>query len=180
MFYFRIALIRLSNLITGMTFARFYLSLLASALLAAPAFSEMFLQIDGIPGEATQVGHAGTIRIESFSFGATSSGSSGKASFKDISFTHLLDKSSPLLFLYCASGKSLKTATFSARRNGENSFDYLTIKLSDIHVTSVQNTGSSANIPTEQFTLSYGEIEISYLPQLANGGPDTANAVKSG
>jgi hypothetical protein len=38
---------------------------------------EYFLKIDGIPGESTDKKHAGEIAVESFSWGATQSGTGG-------------------------------------------------------------------------------------------------------
>ncbi len=49
------------------------------------------------------------------------------------------------------------------------SADFLKYKLSDVTVTSVQQSGSEDGVPVEQFSLNYSKIEVSYVPQSASG-----------
>ncbi len=162
---------------------RFFL-LLFMAVFAAPAFAaaDMFLELDGIPGESTSEAHPRTIRIESFSIGVSltpGTTAGAKPTFRDISFSKSIDKTSPVLYLNCASGKHLKSATLYVRNSGERAFDFYIIKLSDVVVTSVQTSGAG-DLPMESFSLNYTKIEFHYIPQNVSGGPDTANTVKTG
>lgn len=167
-------------------------SLLVAALFAVPAFaaSDYFLELDGIPGESKDQAHPAVIQVESFSFGASNSGivggggggaGTGKVSFSDISFSKVIDKTSPLLYLNTANGKILKKATLFVRRTISNAaLDYYTVTLSDALLTRVQTSGQGDALPRESFSLSFSKIEISYIPQKADGSLDKLNPVKSG
>jgi type VI secretion system secreted protein Hcp len=142
---------------------------------------DYLLEIEGVKGESADKKHAGTIEIESFSWGVTNSGShasgggggSGKASFQDLHLTTHVNKSSPLLMLACATGQHIKKAVLFARKQGGDQQDYYVITMSDLLVSSYQSGGSSG-VPTDQFSLNFTKIEYSYSPQKADGSLDTA------
>ncbi|HAF13941.1 MAG TPA: type VI secretion system tube protein Hcp, partial [Blastocatellia bacterium] len=79
------------------------------------AVTDFFLKLDGIKGESTDSKHKEELEIESFSWGATNSGSfsnapgagggTGKVNFQDVHFTKKADKSSADIMFHCASGK---------------------------------------------------------------------------
>lgn len=157
------------------------------ATLPVHAASDYFLMLDGIKGESLDKTHRDAIEIQSFSFGVSNSGTlvsgggggAGKATFSDISFLKNLDKASPLLYLHCAQGKHIPTATLFVRKAGERPLEYFVVKLTDVIVTSVQTSGSSGGgAPTESFSLNFRTIEFTYTPQKADGSPDIP--VKSG
>lgn len=160
------------------------------ALQTADAASvDYFLKIDGVEGESTAKGHEGEIEVLSWSWGVSNSAShstgggagSGKATFQDISITKVLDKSSPQLFLATASGKHYPTATLKAAAdtNKDGKLDYYVIKLTDVLVSSYQQSGASGgDKPTESISLNFAKIEITYLPQKPTGSADTS--VKAG
>src|SRR5256885_3506033 len=90
-----------------------------------PSQVDVFLAIDGIPGESTDAKHPGTIEIESWSWGETQSstlgsgggGGAGKVSIQDIHFvTKKIDKSSAKLLLSTATGEHIKDATLFVRK----------------------------------------------------------------
>jgi type VI secretion system secreted protein Hcp len=148
---------------------------------------DMFLKVDGIKGEAPDDKHKDEIEVLSYSFGVSQSGTSsygggagaGKASFQDFSFTHKEDVASPILFLRCATGEHIPSATFVARKAGGDKQEYLTIKLTDILVTNVSKGGSgSDDVPTEQISMNYAKVEMDYKPQGKDG--KLGAAVKSG
>ena len=147
-----------------------------------PSLTEAFLAIDGIPGESTDSMHPGTIEIDSWSFGATQSGTiasgggggAGKVSFQDLHFvTKKVDKSSPKLFLNAATGEHIKDATLFVRKAG-GTFDYLQIKLTDVLVSSYQTGGSGDEIPTESFSLNFAKVQYTYTGTDDKGNPLTA------
>lgn len=142
---------------------------------------DMFLKIAGIPGESRDSKHKDEIDIFSFSWGlsqeasqsgAGGGGGAGKANFGDFFFMVPTTKASPKLFLACASGQHIPDATLTIRRAGENPVEFLVYKLSEILVTSFQESGSSGgdSRPTDSFSLNYQKIEISYKEQDAKGG----------
>jgi type VI secretion system secreted protein Hcp len=132
-----------------------------------------FLKIDGIEGDSTDDAHPGQIDVMSWSWGVTHAVSSGsgsgggasRATFRDFQFVARISKASPQLFLSCATGTHHKAATFSGTRSaGKVKGDFLTYKLSDVQVTSVQQSDSEADLPVEQFSLDYRRFEISFTP----------------
>jgi type VI secretion system secreted protein Hcp len=163
---------------------RSLLGALTAILLAAlpiQAASDYLLVLDGIPGESTDARYPAAIEIESFSFGVSQSGTiigggggAGKATFSDMAIMKRLDKSSPLLYLNCAQGKHLDTATVILRKAGEKPFEYLVVKMTDVLISSVQTSGSAgSDTPTESLSLNFAKIEISYMRQKPDGGTET-------
>jgi type VI secretion system secreted protein Hcp len=158
-----------------------FIPLLAACVLwtAIPVHAafDAFLKIEGVPGEATATGHKDEIDIESFSMGITRLAATGggtstaRAQFTDISFTHYLDKASPLLMLRCAQGTLIPTAVLTCRTVGARQDIFYVIRLTDVVVTSVSIGGAAGgDRPTETFSLNYARIEWEYIPQLATGG----------
>lgn len=141
---------------------------------------DMFLDIRECPGESSKKGHEGQIEIESFSFGATQSGSfarggagggSGKAEFQDICVVKAVDKSSPKLFQACAAGTHFPRANIFVRKAGDRPLEYYKIELQDLIVSSVQNTGSaSGDAVMESVTMNCAVINFTYVEQDAKGG----------
>ena len=70
-------------------------------------------------------------------------GGSGKANFQDISVTKWIDKSSPDLMNYCATGDHFTDAKLIVRKAaGKKPIEYLTIDMKKVLVTSVSTGGS--------------------------------------
>ena len=164
---------------------------ITALLLAAwpvQAASDYLLVLDGIPGESVDAKYPGAIEIETFSFGVSNAGSviigggggAGKANFTELSFNKRLDKTSPLLYLSCANGRHLPSATLILRKPaGDKPFEYYVVKLTEVMVSSVQTGGAAGGgTPTESFSLSFAKIEFIYTPQRADGGAGTP--VRSG
>jgi type VI secretion system secreted protein Hcp len=150
--------------------------------------SDYLLKIDGIKGESNDSKHKDEIEIESFSWGATQSGSfatgggggAGKVSFQDIHFTTRVGVQSPNLMFACASGQHIKLATLTVRKAGKDQQEYYLIKLSDSLVSSYQSGGSEGSnaLPVDQFSLNFAKIEFEYKTQKADG--TLGAAVKAG
>ena len=142
------------------------------------ATERWFLKLDGIDGESTDSAHKGEIDIESWSWGVSNSGSTsgggggaGKATFQDFHFVSRISKASPALFLACASGSHIKEGLLSGRRGSAKSkgIDFLKYKLRDVLVTSVLQSDTESELPTEQFSLNFSKVDISYTPQSPSG-----------
>src|SRR5262245_33118469 len=107
---------------------------------------DYLLEIDGIKGESGDSKLPGTIEIESFSWGATNSGShstgggggAGKVVYQDIHFVTGVNKSSPALMLACASGQHIKKAVLHVRKQGGTQEEYYTLTMTDLLVSSFQ------------------------------------------
>ncbi len=137
-----------------------------------------YLKIDGIEGESSASGHKGEIDISAWSWGVSATGQNqqggggaGKAEFQDFHFVTAISKASPALFLACATGTHIKTASLSGVRGAGKvkATPFLQYKLSDVTVSSVDWSEDGGEAPAEQFSLSYGKFEVIYTPQSPSG-----------
>ncbi len=143
--------------------------------------SDYLLVIDGVQGESQDSKHKGAIEIESFSWGATNSGSfyygsgggTGKVSFQDFHFTMKVNKASPNLMVACATGKHLKKVVLYARKStgAGGQQEYVTITMEDALVSSYSVGGHNGgdSIPMDQISLNFAKIEYVYKPQDETG-----------
>jgi type VI secretion system secreted protein Hcp len=142
------------------------------------ATTDYFLKIEGVDGESTDSKHKNEIEVMSWSWGETNAGSesvglgggSGKVQMQDFHFTMKTTKASPKLFLACASGQHIKKAVLTCRKAGKEQQEYLTITFTECLVSSYQIGGSGGDvIPVEQCSLNFGQINIEYKEQKADG-----------
>lgn len=143
---------------------------------------DAFIKIETITGESDDSKHKGEIEVFSFSWGVSQSGSSasgtgagaGKAQVADFQFTKKTDKSSPILFMKCASGEHIKEANFVCRKAGGSAVEFLKYKFTDVIITSVKVQGSGAEgneVPLEDVTLGFTKCELDYQAQGPDGKP---------
>jgi len=139
---------------------------------------DYFLKIKGVEGEATADGHANEIQVESWSWGETNSGTAGhgggagagKVSMQDFHFVMRVNKATPKLMLACATGDHFGEASLACRKAGQKQQDYMTIKMTDILISSYQTGGSHGEVvPVDQISLNFAKIEMEYKPQKADG-----------
>lgn len=152
------------------------------------AIADYFLKVDGIEGESPDHKHKNEIQLESWSFGASQSGTmaygggggAGKVSMQDFHFVMKANKASPKLFLACATGDHIKSATLVCRKAGKEQQEYLKFTFTECLVSSYQTGGSSHSdvLPLDQISLNFGKIEFEYKEQKADG--TLGGAVKSG
>ncbi len=143
------------------------------------AAADYFLKLDGITSESRDDKHKGEIEIMSFSWGQSNSGTAaygsgqggGKVSAGDFTFTKRLDKSSPQLFIACATGQHFKTGTLTVRKAGGQQQEYLKIAFEELFVTNYQVTGGGEgdSVPIETFSMNFAKLEIAYKEQKADG-----------
>lgn len=139
--------------------------------------ADMFLKLDGIKGESKDQAHKGEIDIESFTFGVQNGGTfstgggggAGKVSFADIEIMKSADLSSPLLMEACASGKHIAAALLTVRKAGGKQEEFYKIKMSDVLVSSVSNSGAAGGNPQESLALNFAKIEFDYKEQSEKG-----------
>ena len=144
--------------------------------------SDIFAKLGDIKGESIDDKHKDEVEVLSYSWGVTNAGSmgygtgggEGKATFHDLSFTHKIDKSSPVLLQYCATGVHLKEATITHRKAGKGQQEYLIIKLNDVIVTGVTHGGNGADGSSENVSLAFAKVDLQYKPQKPDGSLDAA------
>lgn len=140
---------------------------------------DYFLKIDGIDGESLDSKHKNEIQLESWSFGATQTGTSamgggggaGKVQMGDFHFVMRVNKSSPKLFLSCATGEHIKKAVLTVRKAGKEQQEYLKWTFSDLLISSYQTGGSASSdiVPLDQISINFSEAQIDYKEQKADG-----------
>ena len=123
--------------------------------------------------------HKEEIDLAAFKFGVLQQvvsgtgggGGAGKASFGPVVLFKGIDKSSPLLFLRCATGQHIPQALLTLTEKGK---DYFKVRLIDVVVSSCDinsNNVENNDLPLETIALSYSKVEITYTPFGPNGAP---------
>jgi len=140
---------------------------------------DTFLDIKpGVEGECTAAGMEGKIEIYSFSWGASnpttvSSGkqglTGGKVAISSFNVMKKTEKSSPVLFAACCSGKHFDQAIVTMRKaTGEaGQKPFLVYTFEDVLIESIQWSGSSGGdeTPTESVSLAFAKVKIEYFVQ---------------
>ncbi len=143
---------------------------------------EYFLDLKDIKGESTAEGFKDQIIVQSFSLGATNTGTfghgtgggAGKCNMQDFHFTCSLEKSSPNLLKNCFTGGHIPSGKFVARKAGGKAGQvvFMSMDFTDLMVTSVQ-FGGSTEIPTVQISLNFSKVKYEYTDQKADGSKGT-------
>lgn len=149
---------------------------------------DYFLKLDGIEGESFDAKHKGEIDLESWSWGASQSGTfaagggggAGKVHMQDFHFVMKVNKASPRLMLACASGDHIKKAILTCRKAGKEQQEFMKVTFTDLLVSSYQTGGSGQGdvVPTDQISLNFAKIEVEYKQQNADGS--LGGAVQAG
>lgn len=134
----------------------------------------IYLFLEGIPGESLAEGFNNWIDVTSFSIGnamevdpeartGSGGGTSGAADPEDFSFDKKMDVATPVLLSCCATGAVIPRGRL-VQCNIVNEIrcpvsDYA---ISDAIITSVSLSGSGGTIPDESMTFAYGSIAWQY------------------
>lgn len=149
---------------------------------------DYFLKLSGIEGESQDSKNKGQIDVESWSWGETQTGShvggggggAGKVQMQDFHFVMKMNKATPKLMQACAVGEHIKEGILTCRKAGGKQSEFLTVKMTDLLVSSYQTGGSGHSdiVPTDQISLNYSKIEFEYKEQKPDG--TMGGAVKAG
>lgn len=161
--------------------------LFVSVLFVFPMYSfsasNQHIKLEGIEGESEDGRPQPEIDILSWSWGMNSTGQyhqgggggAGKVNVMDLHFVKSVDKSTPLLINYCATGKPIPAAMLTLRRAGEHE-PYVTIELKKILVSSVSTGGSgSEDNLTENITLNFESYKLHYEKQNPDGSKNSVD-----
>jgi type VI secretion system secreted protein Hcp len=142
---------------------------------------EIYLYLDGIPGESNKSGVEGWIEIFSFSNGSTNHSSvaggtgsgSGKVEFSSISVTKQLDLASTKLALNNYKGTHIAKGTIIVRQStGDTTTKaYFQYDLEEVFVDSISwgAAGGGGGKPSESVSFSFNQIKIGYSQQNPDG-----------
>ena len=144
---------------------------------------EMFLKLDGIPGESTDANHRDEIEVLSYNWGesqpptaggAGGGGAGSRVAMQDFHFAMRVNKASPKLFLACASGLHIRNAILTVRRSGGNPVEFLKWTFTDVTVGSYQTTtgATTGEPPLDEISLRFTKIETEYRAVKPDGSLD--------
>ena len=136
-----------------------------------------FCKIEGIEGESTDEKHKNQIEILSFNHHLSQSGggaasrtggaTGSRVDIGDFTITKLIDKATPNLYKYCASGKHIPSVVVELCTASEEAHTYMKYTMSDVVVSSVRPGGSSngeGTRPLEEVSFRFAKIELEYTP----------------
>ena len=142
-----------------------------------PRAVDMFLKIEGVPGESKGRRHQDWIEVLSYSWGVLEATDLQQPDYQDLSITKQIDKSSPLLAMYaCAGGVPtgslpIPYAELEICSSEDPNNCFMEYRITDVKVTSVNAVGyvkASDSRPTEEVTLNYRTIKWTYLTNDGN------------
>ncbi len=136
---------------------------------------DVFMKVDGIPGESSDSKHKDWIEILSFSHSVVqqlsgdrsqgSVGAEGRCNHADFTAVKLLDKASPKLHLYCCQGKRIPKIIVEMCQAGGDKQVYMKYEMENVFVTSVSPGGSAGgedSRPVETLSLNYDKVTWTY------------------
>lgn len=153
-------------------------ALAASALApsAVQAQVDIFLRLDGIPGESQDAKHKNEIDVISWSDAIAAGGAERSATTRTvcsgISVTKQVDKASVKLLETLFTNGTINGGTLSLRNAGDKSQEFYIIELSSIKVASVAQNLASDSLQ-EAVVLKPAAYKFRYYPQKADGTLDT-------
>ncbi len=140
-----------------------------------------FIKFDGIEGESLDKDHTGWSPLLTFSQGVSQPGRGATGSTRrrgdvvmdDIRCTKELDKASPRIAESVCKGKIYPKVVIhlTASTTDEGRVTYCAYEFKNVMVTNydVSGSGQSEDVPTEDFSLNFEEIKMTYTETDAKG-----------
>ncbi len=133
----------------------------------------IYLNYEGIPGEATQQNHTKWIDVMSLSWGvgrgiSTVSGSTNnreasEPSVSEVAIVKAFDSSSPKLFTEACTGNAGKTVKIDLTTTGSPGATYCTYTLTNALISSY-SVSTGGDRPTESVSISFTKLEFKFTP----------------
>ncbi len=152
---------------------------------------DIYMQIQGIKGDSTDLVHKEWIEVVGYSHEVLQAKGvlnqdighvGGKATLKDFVITKKLDKASPTLFLYCCTGRPIGEVEIEICRAMGTKIPFMKYKLKKVIVSSYRPDAESDSddmLPTERVTLRYAQIELEYTQTDPTGGGKKGGSVRA-
>jgi type VI secretion system secreted protein Hcp len=135
----------------------------------------MFLKLEGVTGETVEPEHQGGIDVVSWSWGmdaprsAVTGTAAGKAVLSELNISKRVDQSSPTLMGFLRGNRVIARAQLTVRKAGSTPLTYFKIELENVRITSIRAESMGDEL-TEQMTLGFSKVRVSYIPQGKAGG----------
>ncbi len=150
----------------------------------------IFLNYEGIKGEASDSGHKDWVDLEDLQWGIsrsiTSSTStqgdreSSNAVISDLIVTRRMDSATPKFFIEscCGTGKDV-TIHLTKTGTGSGTDTYMEYKLKNALISNYKVISNSQDIerPTEEIKISFIDIDVKYTPYDEDGNAESPIAV---
>jgi type VI secretion system Hcp family effector len=144
------------------------------AAVTFPKTAGVYLQLDGIPGEADEADFKGQIELQSFSLAGQRPEKEGEpAKLADFFVLKALDAASPKLLAAFAGGQKIAKATVTVR-GGKDSKTYLKYEFTDVAVSRINQVVSGSG--QEELNFRYATVKVTYTG--ADGKPVEGEAKK--
>ncbi|MCU7369281.1 type VI secretion system tube protein Hcp [Pantoea stewartii] len=137
----------------------------------------IYLKVEGVNGEAKP--KEGWIDALSFNWAAAQPGDMmveggggvGKVMFDDLSVQTYIDRASPTLLGFCASGKHISKVILSVNKTGGEEIEFARIELDDVIITRVNFNGveNTDNILVN-YVFQADKVSQHYWEQTNKGG----------
>jgi type VI secretion system secreted protein Hcp len=96
----------------------------------------------------------------------------GNAVKRYLLIVHGIDNATPALLQACATGQHIKDATITHRKASKGQQDFLIIKLNDVTITAISETGAEDQPYAESVSLKFANVDLNYRRQLPDGTLD--------
>jgi type VI secretion system Hcp family effector len=149
-------------------FRPFVISILLCVAVCSTAALESFLYLDGIKGESVSSRHSGWIEIESVSMAAAKR-TNTQAQLSTLDVRKRIDKATPALFLHTANGRIIPHGTIETIRLGERGPRLLQLRMTDVQVANMDQSGYSGESGHDQVSLRFKTIRWTYTEIRADG-----------
>ena len=165
------------------------ISLCTLTFVDAYASPDIFLKIDGIPGESTDDNHKDWIDVLSFDHGVAQKKEStcsnptvsqDRATFSDITIVKSADKASPKLSVACSNGDHISQVTLEICKDVTDKPCYKKYTFTDVIISGIQPTGSGSTIPNESVSFNYCKMDYTYTMTNPKTGKSTEVKTSSG
>lgn len=145
-----------------------------------------FLKLGDIKGESQVEGHEDWIGVISYTHGlqmpvsaraSTHGRTAGDVVIQDFVISKVIDRATPALALACCQATMFPEATLELYANSTEKVAYMSYKLYDVVLTSVQPAGSGladGSMPVETLSLNFNKIEWAYTPRGKVDSPEGA------
>lgn len=139
---------------------------------------DYWLEIEGVESESQDETLTDAIQIDSFQWGEKNKGSwnvnggggQGKVEMGDFSFSMLLNKATPKLFLMCATGEHVSSAKLTCRKAGGEQSVFFEIEFTNLCLSSCQIVGGDGLLhPKNTISFNFEAMEVNYMDQSSEG-----------
>lgn len=140
---------------------------LGVSLTSSAVAVDVFMKMEGIPGDSTNSAHVNEIELTAYSQSFGEVNCSRAVAMKRI------DRASPALIRQAVSGRFIPQVVISMQKGGESLIDFFVATLNDVHLDAVEITQQNDQL-LEKVVMTPAFITISYLPQKPDGSYDAA------